>query len=97
MESGPGQMFLVLMHGDCEVPTRQLARVLGVKHVVPSSVAAAQRCIGYLVGGISSFGTRARAKVRLAPFEGACLRTAHRFTGGKDAVGQSQARLTGLD
>jgi Cys-tRNA(Pro) deacylase len=50
--------LLVLMHGDREVSTRQLARVLGVKHVTPCEIADAQRYTGYTVGGISPFGTR---------------------------------------
>lgn len=50
--------FLVLMHGDREVSTKQLARTLGVKAVIPCDVADAQRLTGYTVGGISPFGTR---------------------------------------
>jgi Cys-tRNA(Pro) deacylase len=50
--------LLVLMHGDCEVSTKQLARVLGTKHVVPCDASTAQRHTGYMVGGISPFGTR---------------------------------------
>jgi Cys-tRNA(Pro) deacylase len=46
------------MHGDREVSQKQLARILGVKHVVPCEPAAAQRHTGYMVGGISPFGTR---------------------------------------
>jgi Cys-tRNA(Pro) deacylase len=50
--------LLVLMHGDREVSTKQMARLLHVKHVSPASPAAAQRYTGYMVGGISPFGTR---------------------------------------
>ena len=50
--------LLVLMHGDCEVSAKQLARILGVKHVAPCDPATAQRHTGYTVGGISPFGTR---------------------------------------
>ncbi len=52
------QPLLVLMHGDCEVSTKGLARTLGVKQVEPCDVATAQRHTGYTVGGISPFGTR---------------------------------------
>jgi Cys-tRNA(Pro) deacylase len=49
--------LIVLMHGDREVSTKQLARVLGVKQVVPCSREAANRHTGYVVGGISPLGT----------------------------------------
>lgn len=50
--------LLVLMHGDREVSTKALARVLGVKSIEPCRVEVAQRHSGYLVGGTSPFGTR---------------------------------------
>lgn len=50
--------FIVLMHGDCEVSTKQLAREIGAKSVAPCDVATAQKLTGYMVGGISPFGTR---------------------------------------
>ncbi len=55
--------FLVLMHGDREVSTKQLARVLNMKHVLPCDMAAAQRHTGYMVGGISPFGTRTQLPI----------------------------------
>jgi Cys-tRNA(Pro) deacylase len=58
METDAKKPFLVLMHGDREVSTKQLARILGVKSVSPCDVAVAQRHTGYQVGGISPFGTR---------------------------------------
>lgn len=58
MESGPREQFLVLMHGDKEVSTKQLARFLGVKSVQPVPEHIAQRVTGYQVGGISPFGTK---------------------------------------
>jgi Cys-tRNA(Pro) deacylase len=50
--------LIVLMHGDREVSTRQLARVIGVKRVEPCDAAAVERLTGYVVGGVSPFGTR---------------------------------------
>jgi len=50
--------LLVLMHGDREVSTKQLARFLGVKSVTPCDAATAQHHTGYLFGGTSPFGTR---------------------------------------
>ena len=58
MEDGEGNPFIVLMHGDLQVSTKNLARLLGVKHVIPSSIRTAERLTGYQVGGISPFGTR---------------------------------------
>jgi Cys-tRNA(Pro) deacylase len=44
------------MHGDKEVSTKELARILGVKKMVPS--ANPQKHSGYMIGGTSPFGTR---------------------------------------
>lgn len=53
-----GEAVLVLVHGDREINTRQLARAMGVKRVAPCDVAMAEKKTGYRVGGISPFGTR---------------------------------------
>lgn len=58
MQDDKAQPLLVLMHGDREVSTKTLARVLGVKSIAPCRVDVAQRHSGYLVGGTSPFGTR---------------------------------------
>ena len=50
--------LLVLMHGDREVSTRELARQIGAREVVPASVAAVEKHTGYVPGGVSPFGTR---------------------------------------
>lgn len=63
MQGDARTFFLVLMHGDREVSTRNLARELGFKHVAPAEPEAAQRVTGYQVGGISPFGTRASLSV----------------------------------
>jgi Cys-tRNA(Pro) deacylase len=63
METDAHKPFLVLMHGDREVSTKQLARHLGVKSIHPCDFAEAQKHTGYLVGGTSPFGTRARLPV----------------------------------
>ncbi|HTV01538.1 MAG TPA: aminoacyl-tRNA deacylase [Luteitalea sp.] len=51
-------LHLVLMHGDREVSTKALARVLGVKRLEPAPAPVAQRATGYQFGGTSPFGTR---------------------------------------
>lgn len=58
MEAEDGSRLLVLMHGDRTVSTRQLARVLGTKRILPVLPEKTLNCTGYLVGGISPFGTR---------------------------------------
>ena len=58
MQTDRGDPFIILMHGDKSVTTRELARALGVKSVQPCTPADAQRHTGYLVGGTSPFGTR---------------------------------------
>jgi Cys-tRNA(Pro) deacylase len=58
MEDDKKEPFIVLMHGDREVSTREMARVLGVKTVQPCDPATAGRHTGYQVGGTSPFGTK---------------------------------------
>lgn len=50
--------LIVLMHGDCQVSTKALAREIGCKRIEPCSPEVAQRHSGYQVGGTSPFGTR---------------------------------------
>jgi Cys-tRNA(Pro) deacylase len=58
MEDEKGAPLVVLMHGDRQVSTKELARIMGVKSVSPCSPEVANRHSGYLVGGTSPFGTR---------------------------------------
>src|SRR5664279_3733052 len=58
MEDEHKNPLVVLMHGDLQVSTKELARVIGVKQVTPCSPETAQRHSGYLVGGTSPFGLR---------------------------------------
>ena len=58
MENDKKEPLIILMHGDCQVSTRELARQIGARSVVPSSPEAANRHTGYLVGGTSPFGTK---------------------------------------
>ncbi|MCA1615566.1 MAG: Cys-tRNA(Pro) deacylase [Acidobacteria bacterium] len=63
METDERRPLIVLMHGDREVSTKNLARALGVKTVQPCKPETAQKHTGYLVGGTSPLGTRARLAV----------------------------------
>ena len=58
MQDDAARPLVVLMHGDREVSTKALARILGVKSIMPCAPAIADRHSGYQVGGTSPFGTR---------------------------------------
>lgn len=58
MQDDKAQPLIVLMHGDKQVSTKNLARAIGVKSVEPCRPEVAQRHSGYLVGGTSPFATR---------------------------------------
>jgi Cys-tRNA(Pro) deacylase len=58
MQDDKAQPLIVLMHGDMQVSTKNLAREIGVKSIEPCKPDVAQRHSGYLVGGTSPFGLR---------------------------------------
>jgi Cys-tRNA(Pro) deacylase len=58
MQDDKARPLIVLMHGDLQVSTKNLARAIGVKSVEPCTPEVAQRHSGYQVGGTSPFGTR---------------------------------------
>ncbi len=58
MQDDKGRPLVVLMHGDCQVSTKNLARQIGAKSVEPCAPDVAQRHSGYQVGGTSPFGLR---------------------------------------
>jgi Cys-tRNA(Pro) deacylase len=58
MQDQDAKPLLVLMHGDAQVSTKNLARQISVKKVEPCKPEVAQRHSGYLVGGTSPFGFR---------------------------------------
>jgi len=58
MQDQDARPLIVLMHGDCKVSTKNLARQIGAKSVEPCKPEVANRHSGYLVGGTSPFGTR---------------------------------------
>lgn len=58
MQDQDARPLIVLMHGDRQVSTKNLARQIGAKKVEPCRPEVAQRHSGYLVGGTSPFGTR---------------------------------------
>lgn len=58
MEDESRTPLVVLMHGDKEVSTKQLARLVGCKTILPCPPDRADRHSGYQVGGTSPFATR---------------------------------------
>ena len=58
MQDDKAQPLIVLMHGDRQVSTKNLARAIGTKSVEPCTPDAAERASGYQVGGTSPFATR---------------------------------------
>lgn len=63
METDAGKPFVILMHGDRSVSTKEMARHLGVKSVSPCKPEQADRNSGYKVGGTSPFGTRRKMPI----------------------------------
>lgn len=63
MEDEQKRPLIVLMHGDCQVSTRELARHLKVKTIAPCQPEVADKHSGYQVGGTSPFGTRRKMPV----------------------------------
>jgi Cys-tRNA(Pro) deacylase len=62
-ETNEKKPLIVLMHGDLQVSTKNLARFMGVKSVAPASPERANKLTGYLVGGTSPFGMKTRMPV----------------------------------
>lgn len=58
MQDEKARPLIVLMHGDRQVSTKNLARAIGCKEVRPCTPEAAERASGYPVGGTSPFATR---------------------------------------
>lgn len=63
METDAKEPLIILMHGDLQVSTKQMAREIGVKSVAPCKPEVAERHSGYQVGGTSPFGTRKKMPV----------------------------------
>ena len=63
MEDESAKPLIVLMHGDCKVSTKELARQAGCKKVEPCTPETANRHTGFLVGGTSPFGTKKKMPI----------------------------------
>ena len=62
-ETNERKPLIVLMHGDRQVSTKNLARHLGVKSVEPATPEKASKWTGYLVGGTSPFGSKTQMPI----------------------------------
>lgn len=62
-ETNEQKPLIVLMHGDHQVSTKSLARVLNTKSIAPVSPEKASKLTGYLVGGTSPFGVKTKMAV----------------------------------
>lgn len=96
MEDEAARPLIVLMHGDRQVSTKNLARQIGAKRVQPCQPEVAQRHSGFLVGGTSPFGTRKQMPVYV---EATVLELPRIYiNGGRRGylVGLAPAVLTGL-
>ncbi len=94
MEDEKGAPFIILMHGDKEVSTRELARQTGARSVAPCKPDVANRHSGYLVGGTSPFGTRKAMPVYV---EGSVLELERMYINGGSRgflVGMAPADLS---
>lgn len=63
MEDDRKEPLIVLMHGDMQVSTKELARSIGARSIEPCRPETAQKHTGYLTGGTSPFGTRKQMPV----------------------------------
>ncbi|UYL07771.1 Cys-tRNA(Pro) deacylase [Bdellovibrio sp. SKB1291214] len=63
MEDENKEPLVVLMHGDMQVSTKNLARTLGKKSITPCKPEVADRHTGYQVGGTSPFGTKKKMPI----------------------------------
>lgn len=63
MQNESKEPLVILMHGDCQVSTKELARQIGAKKVEPCTPESASRHTGYLVGGTSPFGTKRKMPI----------------------------------
>lgn len=63
LEDDRREPLVVLMHGDRQVSTKNLARTIGAKSIQPCAPDVAERHSGYQVGGTSPFGTKRTMRV----------------------------------
>ena len=63
VDLGEKQYALVLIPGDTQLSMKRLAKIQRLKRAAMADTRTAERLTGYLVGGISPFGTRQKLPV----------------------------------
>lgn len=63
LEAEDKSLIVCLMHGDKEVSTKELARQIGQKSLVPADQLKAFKTTGYEFGGTSPFGLKTKLKI----------------------------------
>jgi Cys-tRNA(Pro) deacylase len=63
MEDEAAKPLIILMHGDCKVSTKELARQAGRKRIETCTPEIAKKHSGYFVGGTSPFGTKKKMPI----------------------------------
>lgn len=96
MQDDRARPLIVLMHGDKQVSTKNLARQIGARSVESCEPEVAQRHSGYLIGGTSPFGTKKTMPVYVEASVMVLLRIC--INGGRRGflVGIAPAVLTAL-
>lgn len=62
-ETNDKKPLIMLMHGDLQVSTKELARIVKVKTISPVTSEKANKLTGYLVGGTSPFGVKTKMPI----------------------------------
>ena len=62
-ETNEKKPLIFLQHGDFQVSTKNLARIMNVKTVAPAAPEKANKLTGYVVGGTSPFGVKTKMPV----------------------------------
>ena len=62
-ETNEKKPLIVLMHGNLQVSTKELARFIKVKTITPVAPEKANKLTGYLVGGTSPFGVKTKMPI----------------------------------
>jgi Cys-tRNA(Pro) deacylase len=63
LSTNENKPLIVLMHGDLQVSTKELARIIKVKTVTTVAPEKANKLSGYLVGGTSPFGVKTKMPI----------------------------------
>lgn len=63
LEADDKTFIICLMHGDKEVSTKELARQIGKKSLVPADQTKATKATGYEFGGTSPFGLKSKLTI----------------------------------